>query len=167
MWRLLRTRWFVFSILRTRTGGIWTARTKDRYIFRGQGESEQQGQRTGIYLENRGNLNSKDKGQVYNQRTGGIWTARTKDRYIFSGQGESEQQGQRTGIYIFRGQVYDRKVHGILRCMNSMLHKEKKAPQMPRLLCLCRHVNVFIFLKNYHLVMKTTTKNRKRNDRFL
>ena len=30
-----------------------------------------------------------------------------------------------------------------------------------------RDVNVFIFLKNDRFVMKTTTKNRKRNDRFL
>ena len=31
---------------------------------------------------------------------------------------------------------------------------------------LSRDVNVFIFQKNNHFVMKTTTKNRKRNDRF-
>jgi len=30
-----------------------------------------------------------------------------------------------------------------------------------------RDVNVFIFSKNDRVVMKTTTKNRKRNDRFL
>ena len=30
-----------------------------------------------------------------------------------------------------------------------------------------RDVNVFIFLKNDRFVMQTTTKNRKRNDRFL
>ena len=29
-----------------------------------------------------------------------------------------------------------------------------------------RDVNVFIFQKNDRFVMKTTTKNRKRNDRF-
>ena len=29
-----------------------------------------------------------------------------------------------------------------------------------------RDVNVFIFQKNYRFVMKTTTKNRKQNDRF-
>ena len=30
-----------------------------------------------------------------------------------------------------------------------------------------RDVNVFIFLKNDRVVMKKTTKNRKRNDRFV
>jgi len=30
-----------------------------------------------------------------------------------------------------------------------------------------RDVNVVIFQKNYRFVMKTTTKNRKQNDRFL
>ena len=32
---------------------------------------------------------------------------------------------------------------------------------------ICRDVNVFIFQKNDRFVMKTTTKIRKRNDRFL
>ena len=46
----------------------------------------------------------------------------------------------------------------------------KEADLLPQTLIIrnivSRDVNVFIFQKNDRFVMKTTTKNRKRNDRF-
>ena len=53
------------------------------------------------------------------------------------------------------------------RIQDTGLKNVKRGYMEPSLQDTNRDVNVFIFQKNDRFVMKTTTKNRKRNDRFL
>ena len=78
----------------------------------------------------------------------------------------TELKCEKSGVYINNQQQQQLKIKITTTTIQKTYGNHYTVSIQLHLLHTSRDVNVFIFQKNDRFVMKTTTKNRKRNDRF-